>query len=93
MIRRGDRLWRGIGASLLIVGGLAGTLTDLRGPEGAGSLLLLGFPIAILGLVLVVQGRRASLAIRVECSRHRHLPERLQARRTGRIERDRQATP
>jgi hypothetical protein len=84
MSRQGDRLWRGVGAFLLIAGGLAGTLTDISGPEGAGTLLLLGFPLAILGLVLVVQGKRAPLAIRVECSRHRHLPERLQARRTGR---------
>jgi hypothetical protein len=83
MIRHADRLWRGVGIFLLIFGGLAGALTDVSGPEGAGTLLL-GFPIAILGLVLAIQGKRAPLAIRVECSRHRHLPERLQARRTGR---------
>ncbi len=83
MTRPGDRLWRAAGAALLIAGGLAGAFSDVGGAEGSG-VLLLGFPLAILGLVLVVQGRRAPLAIRVECSRHRLLPERLQARRVAR---------
>lgn len=83
MNRPGDRVWRAAGLFLLIAGGLAGAISDTQAAEGSG-LLLLGFPIAMLGLVLVVQGRRAPLAIRVECSRHRLLPERLQARRTAR---------
>ncbi|OAN57617.1 hypothetical protein [Sphingomonas sp. TDK1] len=83
MIRAGDRLWRAAGAILLITGGLAGALSDLGDGEGS-AVLLLGFPLAMLGLVLAVQGRRAPLAIRVECSRHRLLPERLHARRASR---------
>lgn len=82
MTRPSDRFWRGVGVALLITGGLAGAFSD--GSEtDFGGLLLLGFPAAMFGLVLVVQGRRAALAIRVECSRHRHLPERLQRRRNG----------
>lgn len=77
-----NRLWRGIGAALLMIGGFIGALTEVSGPESVGTLLL-GFLIAILGLVLVVQGKRAPLAIQIECSRHRHLPERLRARRMG----------
>lgn len=80
MTRPADRWWRGAGVVLLVAGGLAGALSDAGAMDGA-SVLLLGFPLAMLGLVLVVQGRRAPLAIRVECSRHRMLPERLQARR------------
>lgn len=68
---------------LLIAGGVSGALTDMVDLQGT-EILLLGFPIAILGLVLAVQGKRAPLAIRVECSRHRHLPERLQRQRNGR---------
>ena len=83
MNRPGDRGWRAAGVLLLIAGGLEGAFSDVGAGEGGG-LLLLGFPIAMLGLVLVVQGRRAPLAIRVECSRHRLLPERLQARRAMR---------
>lgn len=80
MTRPADRWWRGAGVVLLVAGGLAGALSD-AGAMGGASVLLLGFPLAMLGLVLVVQGRRAPLAIRVECSRHRMLPERLHARR------------
>ncbi|WP_294331836.1 hypothetical protein [uncultured Sphingomonas sp.] len=83
MTRPGDRWWRAAGVALLIAGVLAGAASDLAAADGTG-VLLLGFPIAMLGLVLVVQGRRASLAIRIECSRHRLLPERLQARRAAR---------
>lgn len=82
MTRPSDRLWRGVGVALLIAGGLAGAFSDAIESD-LGGLLLLGFPIAMFGLVLVVQGRRAPRAIRVECSRHRHLPERLQRRRNG----------
>lgn len=83
MTRPGDAPWRVAGVILLIAGGLAGAFSDVGGAEESG-LLLLGFPVAMFGLVLVVQGRRAPLAIRVECSRHRLLPERLQARRAAR---------
>ncbi|UYY77547.1 hypothetical protein [Sphingomonas sp. R1] len=81
MTRPADRWWRGAGVVLLVAGGLAGAVSDAGTMDGASVLLLLGFPLAMLGLVLVVQGRRAPLAIRVECSRHRMLPERLHARR------------
>ncbi|EQB07642.1 hypothetical protein [Novosphingobium lindaniclasticum] len=83
MTRR-DLLWRGGGASLFVCGPTAALLT----PNGAAGLqeimTLTGIGVTILGLVLIVQGKKAALALRVERSSHRMLPTLIRTRRRER---------
>ncbi|WP_174291575.1 hypothetical protein [Sphingomonas bacterium] len=69
--------WRVGGLSLMAAGCASAAIGD-----GASAMWsLAGFVLAIVGLVLVVQGGRVPLALRVERSRHRELPMAIHARR------------
>jgi hypothetical protein len=79
--RRRDRAWRSFGLGLFAVAIVIGLA---RQPGTDSSLGLLAFALAILGLVLIVQGKRVSAAVKVECSRHRLLAQAIRDRRPGR---------
>ncbi len=78
-----DLFWRIAGAALVGVGyGLTCTAT---GAEGAADLVgIVGLFVASAGLLLVLAGKKAALALRVERSRHRELPGAIHSRRTRR---------
>lgn len=83
MIRR-DGFWRGLGA-VLLMGGCGGAYvlpTEPAATHDALTLLCMG--LAILGIVLIAQGRKAVLALRIETSPHRMLPELIRTRRRQR---------
>ncbi|MEN3748208.1 hypothetical protein TPR58_13615 [Sphingomonas sp. HF-S3] len=82
MTRR-DLGWRAAGVAMIILGWSAslGARSDAAGMEVLG---LLGFSLAMAGLVLAVQGRRVAAALRVERSRHRDLPMRIRSHRMRR---------
>lgn len=69
-----DLAWRGLGlAALALAGALARSTAD-------GSAGVIAFLVAILGMVLLVQGKRVPLAVRIERSRHRNLPQAIRRR-------------
>jgi len=73
-----DLAWRAAGAALFALACLAG----LAGLAGAtGKLGLPGFALALIGLALIVQGRRVAAALRIERGRHRMLAQAIHARR------------
>lgn len=78
-----DLAWRAGGTALTAVGFVASRATP-GDPGWAAALSLLAFLMAIGGLVLVVQGDRVPRALRIERSRHRHLPDTLVHRRQTR---------
>lgn len=82
MTRR-DLGWRAAGVAMIVTGWSAslGAGSDAAGIEVLG---LLGFSLAMAGLVLAVQGRRVAAALRVERSRHRDLPMRIHSHRNRR---------
>ena len=80
MTRR-DMLWRGAGAAVFAV---ACTTGLAKGSDASASLGLLCFAAALFGAVLTVQGKRVSAALRIECSRHRGLPQAIHERRCRR---------
>lgn len=73
-----NRVWRGIGVALVAlafaarIGSDDGTHTEL----GVAAFLL-----CLAGLVLIVQGKRVPVALRVEFSRHRLLADAIRDRR------------
>ena len=82
MTRR-DMAWRGAGVALLAVTAWVG----FGKPFGDDVLpALLTLLLAIVGLVLAVQGHRVPLAWRVERSSHRMLPQAIHQRRCRRTE-------
>lgn len=83
MTRR-DIFWRALGATFL-VGGTCGELLA-PGDDGGmrGLLTLLFLAVTLFGLVLLVQGKKVALVLRIENSRHRMLPELIRSRRRER---------
>lgn len=79
MTRR-DRAWRAAGAALFAAACAIGVINRLDG----GSAGLPGFGLAVLGLVLLVQGKRVPAAMRVERSPHRTLARAIRQRRARR---------
>jgi hypothetical protein len=77
MTRR-DLCWRAAGVGLLTLGCALARAVGADG--GTAPLGLAGFVLAVLGLVLAVQGRRVVRALRIERSAHRDLPRSLHAR-------------
>lgn len=83
MTRR-DLLWRCLGG-VLLVGGPAFELLTAGDAGGArGMLTLLFFAATVLGMVLLVQGKKVALAVRIDSSAHRMLPDLIRARRRER---------
>ncbi|MBP2276951.1 MULTISPECIES: hypothetical protein [Sphingomonas] len=79
-----DRAWRGVGAVAFLFAAGVGLADRLDG----GSLLALpAFGLALIGLVLIVQGKRVAAAVRVERSRHRTLVGAIRAQRAARTRR------
>lgn len=77
MTRR-DLAWRSAGVALFATATAIGLQDGL-----SGDVKLLGFALALVGLVLIVQGRRVPAAWRIERSRHRALTQAIHARRRG----------
>ena len=73
-----DLAWRGAGVALVAVAGLV-RLAD--GGATHGAVALLAFVLMLLGVVLLVQGKRVPAALRVERSRHRLLAQAIRERR------------
>lgn len=84
MIRR-DVAWRAGGLALFAAGCAVGLLDELVTPVGPalpGAVTgPLSFAVAVLGLVLLVQGKRVPVFWRVERGRHRDLPAAIHLRR------------
>lgn len=80
MTRR-DIAWRGLGVALLAVAGIGEAWSGGDAGQGMG---VFGFALAVIGLVLVVQGRRVPAALRIERSQHRLLAQAIHARRRRR---------
>ncbi|WP_174287239.1 hypothetical protein [Sphingomonas bacterium] len=68
--------WRGVGVGLFAIATALGI-----GARGDIVLGLPAFGLALVGIVLVVQGRRVPAALRVERSRHRTLAHSIRDRR------------
>ena len=77
-MRLRDIAWRSVGVGLV---GIAAVLRVIARPETQNLLSLAALFLILLGLVLIVQGRRVPAAMRVECSRHRLLPQAIRDRR------------
>lgn len=80
MTRR-DLIWRGGGLMLFA---LACVLGMIKQVDASGSLGLLGFALALFGMVMVIQGRHIPAALKIERGRHRDLPLAIHARRRRR---------
>ncbi len=80
MTRR-DLCWRAAGTAMFALASLAG----LAGLAGAtGKVGLPGFFLALIGLALIVQGRRVAAALRCEQGRHPTLAQAIHARQRQR---------
>ena len=82
MIHR-DLVWRGIGMGAFTVAIAIGVADRVDGP-----LRLAGFALALIGLVLIVQGKRVAAAWRVERGNHRSLAQAIDTRRREQSRRD-----
>ncbi|WP_447931652.1 hypothetical protein [Sphingopyxis fribergensis] len=80
MTRR-DLFWRTAGAALI---GTGYVLTHVATEAAADLIGITGLLVAAAGLLLLVAGRKAALALRVERSRHRELPGAIRASRHAR---------
>jgi len=76
-----DLFWRAAGASLV---GAGYALTHVATGADADLLGIVGLFVAAAGLLLVLAGRKAVLALRIERSRHRELPGTIRAARRAR---------
>jgi len=77
MTRR-DRIWRSFGGCCFVTGCALGVVP---GWSEHGSIGVLGFALAMTGLVLLVQGKRVPATWKIVRSRHYALPEAIVARR------------
>lgn len=78
-MKRRDLAWRGLGVGILAVAAAIGP------GEWFGTGVAVGvsaFVAALLGLVLIIQGKRVAVALRIERSRHRSLPQAIHRRLT-----------
>ncbi|KQN07023.1 hypothetical protein [Sphingomonas sp. Leaf28] len=80
MTRR-DILWRGIGVVLAI--GACGVAAAVNG----SAMAMLVFPIALLGLTLMINGKRVVVVLRAERHGHGHTAEAIHAVRLRRSRR------
>ncbi|KQN30591.1 hypothetical protein ASF00_07725 [Sphingomonas sp. Leaf34] len=80
MIRR-DMLWRGIG--LVLAAGACGAAAAMNGSAQA----MLVFPIALLGLTLMINGKRVAVVLRAERHGHGHTAQAIHAVRLRRTRR------
>lgn len=76
-----DLFWRAAGAALVVAGY---ALTRLATGVGADLVGITGLLAAAAGLLLLLAGKKAVLALRVERSRHRELPGAIRASRRAR---------
>ncbi|WP_010184881.1 hypothetical protein [Sphingomonas sp. PAMC 26605] len=76
-----DLAWRSLGVALVVVA-VAARIADGAGTHAG--LSVIAFIMALIGLALIVQGRRVSAALRVERSRHRMLAQAIHDRRRRR---------
>lgn len=76
-----DLFWRAAGAALV---GVGYALTRVATGADADLLGIVGLFVAAAGLLLVLTGKKAVLALRVERSRHRELPGAIRALRRAR---------
>lgn len=82
MTRR-DASWRAAGASLI-----GGALVIALMSEGSPLIVIL-FPVALIGLVLIINGKKVATALRAERRGHCHTAEVIH---TQRVRRRRQRT-
>lgn len=84
MTRR-DLAWRAAGASLFITGCTVNLLGRVGSPNAPVMPVavtgLLAFVVAVLGIVLLIQGKRIPNIWKVERGRHRDLPIAIHQRR------------
>ena len=80
MTRR-DILWRGIGVVLAV--GACGVAAAMNG----SAMAMLVFPIALLGLTLMINGKRVVVVLRAERHGHGHTAEAIHAVRLRRSRR------
>lgn len=79
-----DVIWRGVGA-MLYAGGTAGALLiPVSRAQAQSAVILVCMLAGLSGLVLLVQGKKVMLALRVENSSHRLLPALIRSRRRER---------
>lgn len=76
-----DLFWRATGAALV---GIGYVLTRVATEAGTDLVGIVGLLVAAAGLVLLLAGKKAVLALRVERSRHRDLPGAIRASRRAR---------
>ncbi|MGH6633551.1 hypothetical protein [Sphingopyxis sp.] len=76
-----DLFWRAAGAALV---GAGYVLTHVATGAGADLVGIVGLLVAATGLLLLLAGKKAMLALRVERSRHRELPGAIRASRRAR---------
>lgn len=76
-----DLLWRAAGAALV---GIGYVLTRVATNAAADLVGIVGILVAAAGLLLLLAGKKAVLALRVERSRHRELPGAIRASRRAR---------
>lgn len=76
--------WRTTGAALV---GIGYVLTRVATDAAADLVGIVGLLVAAAGLLLLLAGKKAVLALRVERSRHRELPGAIRASRRARRER------
>lgn len=76
-----DGIWRGVGV-ILAVGACGIAVTIDR-----SALAVLVFPIALLGLTLMISGKRVVVALRAERRGHAHTAEAIHAVRLRRTRR------
>lgn len=80
-MKRRDFAWRALGVGILALAGAIGPGAWLGSRGGVG---FLAFLAAVAGLVLLIQGKRVAVAVRIERSRHRGLPQAIHRRFTER---------
>jgi hypothetical protein len=78
-----DLFWRAAGATLV---GIGYVLTRVATEAAADLLGIVGLLVAAAGLLLLLAGKKAALALRIERSRHRELPGAIRASRRARRE-------
>lgn len=80
-MRHRDLAWRGLGATIFAAAAL------LKFSNYGDAVGLQPFFFALLGILLMVQGRRVLAALRIELSRHRLLARAIHDRRRQRSSR------
>lgn len=75
VMKTDDLVWRGVGVALMGLGCAPGLIDASRTmPSGNVTIACLGAVVAIIGLILAINGRRVGVILRIERSKHRELP-------------------